>query len=521
MHAMSLQRLLTGLGLVLMVASAPAAVLVQNGPLVDASGAGADGADASTVQTAIGLAAPGFNFSQASGARLADDFVIDNCSGWQIDQIVFYGYQTGSGTTSTFTSLNLQIWKGLPGAAGSTLVFGDTTTNRLVQGTWSGIYRVLDTALTDTQRPIMELTADVGVFLPPGTYFLDWQAAGSLSSGPWAPPVTVAGVQATGNAGAFNPSAGTWGPLVDTGSAAAPQGLPFRIIGEKPMTDTLVGLNDAGEVYCTDDLVTWRQIPGNPPLRQLITADLTGAGFDDLIGLDADEAGQVFFSRTLQGWGQIPGQLDRVIAAELNDVPIDELIGLRDQVIYATAIGGSWFTIPGLLKQVVFADLDGSGVGGLAGLSANDFIYYTLDGQNWTQINGNLVDLIVADLDGVAPDDLVGLNADDDIFATQDLVNWSQIPGRLKQLVAADLTGIGRDGLVGLNADGLIFYTSDLLNWNQIPGVLNQLIAADLDGIGGADLVGLNAAGEIYYTTDLLTWEQIPGQLRALTKARF
>jgi len=38
----------------------------------------------------------------------------------------------------------------------------DTSTNRLASTTWSNIYRVLDTALTDTQRPIMADVVTVG-----------------------------------------------------------------------------------------------------------------------------------------------------------------------------------------------------------------------------------------------------------------------------------------------------------------------------------------------------------------------
>ncbi len=85
-----------------------------------------------------------------AGNRVADDFTVGG-SGWLIGNITFFGYQTGSTTTSTFTAVNLRIWDGPPNVGTSMVVFGDTTTNRLVSSTWTNIYRVLDTALTDTR----------------------------------------------------------------------------------------------------------------------------------------------------------------------------------------------------------------------------------------------------------------------------------------------------------------------------------------------------------------------------------
>ncbi len=128
---------------------APEAVLYDNGPLVTNPGAGAGGADASALQTALGLSTYGFGNQVSAGNRVADDFTVGG-SGWLIGNITFFGYQTGSTTTSTFTAVNLRIWDGPPNVGTSMVVFGDTTTNRLVSSTWTNIYRVLDTALTDT-----------------------------------------------------------------------------------------------------------------------------------------------------------------------------------------------------------------------------------------------------------------------------------------------------------------------------------------------------------------------------------
>ena len=170
----------------------PEVVLYDNGPLVTHPGGGAGGADASAVQTALLMSLYGFGFQNTLPNRMADDFTVTDAGGWQIDDITFFGYQTGSTTTSTFTGIYVQIWNGAPNAGG-TVVWGDLTTNRMTTTGWSNIYRVLDTTITDTARPVMSIVANVGTTLAPGTYWVDFSATGSLASGPWAPPISVLG----------------------------------------------------------------------------------------------------------------------------------------------------------------------------------------------------------------------------------------------------------------------------------------------------------------------------------------
>lgn len=54
----------------------PEAVLYDNGPYFNSPGGGPNGADGSILQTSLGLNILGFGASQASGFRVADDFVI-------------------------------------------------------------------------------------------------------------------------------------------------------------------------------------------------------------------------------------------------------------------------------------------------------------------------------------------------------------------------------------------------------------------------------------------------------------
>jgi hypothetical protein len=212
-------------------------VLFDNGPLVTHPGGGAGGADASALQTNLGMNTLGAGAQVSAGNRVADEFTVTDPSGWDVDTITFFTYQTGSTTTSTINALNVRIWNGPPNDPASTVVWGDTTTNVLTSTTWTNIYRVTDTTLTTTNRPIMTAVATVNTVLPPGTYWVDWQIGGTLSSGPWIPPVTILGLTTTGNALQFTTTG--WAALTDS-FTLTPQGLPFIVEGQGAICANLV-----------------------------------------------------------------------------------------------------------------------------------------------------------------------------------------------------------------------------------------------------------------------------------------
>lgn len=212
----------------------PTAVLWDNGPLSTCSGCGAGGADESMLQsTSLGMNVLGFAHQASAGFRIADDFTVAGAMGWDVDQITFFAYQTGSSTMSPITAVNLQIWDGLPGGGG-TVIWGDTTTNLLTTTTWSNIYRTSETSIGATNRPIMAntLTLAAPLHLDAGTYWLDWQTDGSLASGPWAPPVTILGTCVTGDG--LQSIGGVWAAVQDSGSGCA-QDFPFVIEGAAPV----------------------------------------------------------------------------------------------------------------------------------------------------------------------------------------------------------------------------------------------------------------------------------------------
>ncbi|MBK7012791.1 MAG: hypothetical protein IPH43_09075 [Xanthomonadales bacterium] len=83
----------------------------------------------------------------ASNNWVAEDFTVP-AQGWSISQVRFYTYQTGSGTTSTINDLRIQVFSGTPGG---TLVWGDTTTNRISSTTFA---RLSVGTLTNADRPV-------------------------------------------------------------------------------------------------------------------------------------------------------------------------------------------------------------------------------------------------------------------------------------------------------------------------------------------------------------------------------
>jgi hypothetical protein len=162
--------------------------------------------------------------------RVADDFAVPSGEIWRLDEVQFYAYQFGSTTTSTFDSMNLRIWDGPPGEAGSQIVFGDTTANRLVGTHFAHVYRRAESSDPgETSRPVMRNIVDTGgVLLEAGIYWLDWQAEGSLDNGSWAIPVTVESLKTTGN-GLQSVLGGGFFPALSEGQ----QGFAFTLFGEK------------------------------------------------------------------------------------------------------------------------------------------------------------------------------------------------------------------------------------------------------------------------------------------------
>ncbi len=285
---------LTAVGLI--GGSAVGDVLYDNGPLVTNPGAGAGGADASAVQGSVGNTTLGLGHQLAGATdnRVADDFTVTDPNGWTISTITFFAYQTGSTTDSTITAVNLRIWDGPPGQASSSVVFGNTSTNVLQSTTWSGIYRTGQATLMATDRPIMADVVAVNTLLPQGNYWLDWQSAGSLASGPWAVPITVVDAAGTGNA-LQSVDGGTTYALATDGGSGAPLGMPFIIEGTGEGLSCPADTNGDGQVNVTDlinVISTWGTNGQGPGFDADVSPDGT-VNVSDLIVV-------------ISGWGPCP-----------------------------------------------------------------------------------------------------------------------------------------------------------------------------------------------------------------------
>jgi len=227
-------------------------VLWDNGPLITHPGGGFNGADASVLQTSLLMSTYGFGNQFSVGNHMADDFQVTDAGGWQAENLIFFTYQTGTYVfppVSTITGLYLQIWNGPPNNAGSSVIFGDLVTNRLADTYWIGTYRVVDYDMLVSNRPIMTAVANVNISLPQGTYWLEWMIDGSLTSGPWAPPISILGQTTTGNALQYTTSSGAWAPANDTGTGTQ-QGMPFLVVGSvnsaSPSWKSIAPINGVG-----------------------------------------------------------------------------------------------------------------------------------------------------------------------------------------------------------------------------------------------------------------------------------
>lgn len=203
-------------------------VIYTNGPYFNVAGGGFGGADLSLLESVtLGMNTLGAGHQTSAGNRIADDWVLTETV--EVTSIDFYAYQTGSTTASTMTGVTLQVWDGDPSDPGSSVIFGDDALSAMTNTEWSGAYRASEATPQDNQRPIMVNTVETpGLTLTPGTYWLDWDADGSLASGPWAPPIAILGQANTGNG--KQSIAGVWQDLLDTGTGD-PQGLPFEVTG--------------------------------------------------------------------------------------------------------------------------------------------------------------------------------------------------------------------------------------------------------------------------------------------------
>lgn len=237
--------------------------LFNNGGFVTHPGAGPGGSDVSLLVNP--LVNYGFGNQSSMDRITSEDFTVSG-QGWIIDSVVFFQYQTGSSQTSSFTATFLQI------SNSTQVIWGDLTTNRLSRSAWTRCYRNDDYLNTD--RPVMRNTCTTpSLTLPAGNYFIDWQASGSLTSGPWCVPVTVNGQPATGNAMVY--SDGEWNYIYGDTLNMYQQGLPFIIYGRPIGSPGTITIKESYSFSDPYSLASYRIIgfPGltNFPVSSIMT----------------------------------------------------------------------------------------------------------------------------------------------------------------------------------------------------------------------------------------------------------
>jgi hypothetical protein len=270
------------IGMALGATPARAQQLYSNGPLASVPGAGANGSDASRLQNSLGMTTLGFS-AKINGTfiqAVADDFTVP-AGGWNVSRITVFAYQTDSSLASPLVDLRLLIFDGPPDLPTSSVVFGNPAINALAATSFTNVYRDSESNPGLSRRPIMSAAANVNAFLPAGTYWLAWGLAGSLSDGPYIPPVTIVGQATTGNGLQLCTCSG-WQPANDQGTGTR-QAFPFVIEGVPAGGTAPASLTvnvTPSSLRAGDRLVVSAALNGSGPTRYdaYVLIDVPGGG---------------------------------------------------------------------------------------------------------------------------------------------------------------------------------------------------------------------------------------------------
>ncbi len=224
----------------------PAAILFDQGPIFTQTGTPNNLSILNNTAT-VGYCTLGFTGTGAF--RIADDFTVPAGQTWLVDRVTVFGYQTNA-TAASINNGTLRLLSTSPVASATpTVVFGDTTTNRMTTTvSLAGTARVTSTTLTNTARLLqaIPLTISPAVTLAPGTYWIDFTAAGTVASGPFFPPLSpvITAPTATGNAAQQATAGSAYVALTQniadpanptcaagTTTVGPPQGVPFIVEG--------------------------------------------------------------------------------------------------------------------------------------------------------------------------------------------------------------------------------------------------------------------------------------------------
>lgn len=232
--------------------------LFSQSQIITQTGVGANGADVSEVQTALGFTDFGINGDWEVGFTNADNFAVPEGETWSVNGFTVYSWQTGSTLQSTMEFLDFKVWDKSPDQGDAQLLYDFSNQNMLSGSRWTGIYRVADNNLTNDERPIMYsasvLSEEQTMIFNAGTYWIGWSGLGMMSNqGTYIPPVTIFGETTTGDA--MHLGFEGWMPWTDDGTGTV-QGMPFSLHGK--IITSIDHLNLIVDIYPTlvSDILT-------------------------------------------------------------------------------------------------------------------------------------------------------------------------------------------------------------------------------------------------------------------------
>lgn len=221
----------------------------------------------------------------ATNNTLADDFTVPGGNTWTLNTLTVYSLDQVipvTGTTSPYTNIRIRIWNGAPGVAGSTIIFGDLTTNRFLSTAFTGKKGIFNSQVPTPgapapNLPIFSITANLGttVVLTAGTYWVEWQVV--HTSNCFSPTSQTVGIRTLPAYNARQSVATVWAALVDGGNpASAPDvavDLPFTLTYTPAATTPCTGTPAPGNTIST----TSAACPGTPFTLSLQNA-IAGTG---------------------------------------------------------------------------------------------------------------------------------------------------------------------------------------------------------------------------------------------------
>lgn len=284
----------------------------------------ADAGNTTQSNTVAGYAINADSTSPTGGFRLADNFTVPAGQTWNVERINVYAYTTGGAPAPpSIDQVRMQIWDGRPGDPGSSVIFGDLTTNRLIVAENSMMFRIFNTTTPapgtapGTTRIIWRVqtsllsgvTSGSPLTLAAGTYWFDFQTSNITNTAHFSPSVTVVGARTTAGANArqfVGPVPGSWVDVIDAGNPATapdfPQDLPFQVIGRSSGGPSCLGDIVGGDNNVNiDDLFavinSWGACPA--PCPPSCPADIAPAGGNCTVNIDDLFA-------VINAWGPCP-----------------------------------------------------------------------------------------------------------------------------------------------------------------------------------------------------------------------